>query len=140
MEARIFDHVFDNTKYPGINIPDGLENDIPPGVKWNSRVMVAAQYILLAGHVIDEEFIQKDGRSSQGLDRWKLWEGKLKELSGKELAPEVRAAVIEARKKLVSLHPELFPISQGGSRPDHLLRWKHMPVAPRIWPQDREFM
>lgn len=63
----IDDHFPDFTKYPSIDIPEGLEKDThPPGLKRGTKVMVAVQYILLAGRVLDEEFIReppKIGRS-----------------------------------------------------------------------------
>lgn len=79
--------------------------------------MIAAQYILLAGHVVDQELVRKS-KDSWGLDKWQLWAKRLKELSEEELAPEVKIAVVEARKKLVELHPELFPATEGGNKPD----------------------
>ena len=117
-EARIDDHIPDFTKYPWIDIEEGLEKDFLPGPKRDSRVMVAAQYILLAGHVISEEFVQKPRREGKfhGVEKWQLWAGKLKELAETqtELAPDVRDAVVESRKKLISLHPELFSESERG--------------------------
>lgn len=115
INARIDDHFPDIAKYPSIDIPEGLEKDIPSGIKRDTRVMIAAQHILLAGRVIDEELVQND---SLGLNRWHLWAEKLKELTGKELAPTVKTAVVEARNKLISIHPELFSTSEGGNKSD----------------------
>jgi Protein of unknown function (DUF3632) len=36
-------------KHPCIDIPEALEQDLPPGPKRDCKVMVAAQYILVAG-------------------------------------------------------------------------------------------
>jgi hypothetical protein len=119
IQARIDDHLYHISKYPGINIPDGLDYYIGPGVKRDSRVMIAAQYILLAGPVIDEEFIQKREVYSKGVVQWQSWAKTFKELAEVELAPEVKEAVIEARKKMISLRPELFSVSEGGTKPDN---------------------
>lgn len=92
---------------------------MPPGVTRDSRVMIGAQYILLAGHALDREFIQTlDEDPLWGRSKWQLWAEKLRELAGKELTSEVKEAVIEARKKMISIHPELFYTSEGGSKPD----------------------
>jgi hypothetical protein len=115
--ARVDDHLPGITKYPSIDIAEGLEKEIPPGLTRDTRVMIAAQHILLAGRVVDEELVRKP-KISWGLDKWQLWAKKLKELTEGELAPEVKIAVVEARKKLVELHPELFPTSEGRDKPD----------------------
>lgn len=105
-----------------MDIPAGLEEKIPPGIRRDTEVMIAAQYILLAGDVLDEELVKKPAREGKSneyfVNKWRLWVGSLKELAEKELAPHVKLAVVEARKKLVSLHPELFSVSEGGSIED----------------------
>jgi hypothetical protein len=110
IKARVIDDdkILDVDEYPSRDIPEGLETEFYPGITRDSKVMVAAQYILIAGDFI--------GGKSWGIDRWQLWARKLEELAGKELASEVKTAVIEARKKLIFLHPELFLISEGGSK------------------------
>lgn len=57
------------------------------------------------------------------LEQWQLWAERFKELSTStstqqefELDSGVKTAVMEARRKMVSIHPELFPISEGGSK------------------------
>ena len=123
-EARIDEHFPDFIKYARLDVPEGLEKEMSPGLKRDTRVMVAAQYILLAGHVIDEELVQKPTkkRKSYGLEKWKLWAGKLQELAREELASEVKDAVVEARQKMVSLHPELFSMGEEGRKTGVLLK------------------
>ena len=70
IQARIDDHILHISKYPRIDIADGLDDYINPGVKRDSRVMIAAQYILLAGSVLDEEFIQNPKACSTGVVKW----------------------------------------------------------------------
>lgn len=91
-------------------------------------VMIAVQYILLAGNVIDEEVVRKTAKEgsrwSWWMEQWQLWADRFNELATTtqhefELDSGVKTAIIEARKKMVSIHPELFPISEGSSKADH---------------------
>lgn len=124
IQTRLDDHVADMTKYPRMDIPEGLEKEHPQGVKRDCMVMVAAQYILLSVQFIDEELVIKpdEGRSDttlRGSRRWRLWADKLKgmcENKNYELAPGVRTAVHKAHAELISRHPEFFEVSEGGSK------------------------
>lgn len=119
IQARIDNSALPICKYPSINIPDGLDYNIPPGIKRDSRVMNAAQYILLAGPVLDEEFIQNPKEYPRGVVEWQSWAKRFEQLVEIELASEVKEAVIEARKKMISLRPELFFVSEGGTKSDN---------------------
>lgn len=111
-EARIETTSQILTNTPRINILEDLEKETPPGLfEWDIRVMVAAQYIPLAGPVVEEELVHKPAKKdlSNCMDKWQLWAGKLKILAEKEqLAPHAKSAVVEAQKKMISLRPELF--------------------------------
>lgn len=119
IQARVDDQILPISKYPRINIADGLDVHMQPGIKRDSRVMIAAQYILLAGPALDEGLIQDPKAYATGVVQWQSWARRFKELAEMELASEVKAAVIEARKKLISLRPELFSVSEGGTKPDN---------------------
>lgn len=99
-------------KYPSFDIPGGLEKVIPNQIVRDCNVMVAAQYILIAGPGIYENFIiQPKGseRGQWGLDKWPLWARKFKEVAEKgDLSSDVQAAALEARAVMVSLHPDPF--------------------------------
>lgn len=114
------------------DIPEALMGDRFQGeIKKDPSVMVmiAVHYILLAGNVIDEDVARRtaakgdDSNWSWWLEQWQLWAERFKELSTStstqqefELDSGVKTAVMEARRKMVSIHPELFPISEGGSK------------------------
>lgn len=99
-------------KYQSIDICNGLREEHPAGIERDTYVMVAAQYILLALTFIDDRvvaFTAKQGAMNLGRDKFQLWGAKLAQLANDgDLRPDVKAAVIEARQKLVSLHPEFF--------------------------------
>ena len=99
-------------KYPSFDIPEGLEEIIPNQTVRDCKVMVAAQYILIAGPGIYEDFIirPKGSRTGQwGLDKWPLWACKFKEVAEKgDLSSDVQAAALEARAVMISLHPDPF--------------------------------
>ncbi|KAM5477231.1 hypothetical protein MauCBS54593_000504 [Microsporum audouinii] len=99
-------------KYQSIDICNGLREEHPAGIERDTYVMVAAQYILLAPTFIDDRvvaFTAKQGAMNLGRDKFQLWGAKLAQLANDgDLRPDVKAAVIEARQKLVSLHPEFF--------------------------------
>ncbi|KAK2765316.1 hypothetical protein FQN54_008160 [Arachnomyces sp. PD_36] len=118
VQARIDDDAFDIGKYPRMNIDDAVSSHITDEVKRNSWVMVAAQYVLLAGPVMDEEFIQKPEVRDLGMSMWQFWAEGFKKVAEGELASNVKEAVIEARKKMIAMRPELFFVSEGGSKPD----------------------
>lgn len=66
----------DDYKYPLADISDGLDKNLPHGLKRDCQVMVAAQYILLAGGTLAEKFFQAD--------EWRRRAEKLKETSKEE--------------------------------------------------------
>lgn len=70
IQARIDNSALPICKYPSINIPDGLDYNIPPGIKRDSRVMIAAQYILLAG-----PFLTKNSSRTQRNIHGAWWSG-----------------------------------------------------------------
>lgn len=80
---------------------EGLDEDLPHGPKRDCNVMVAAQYILLAGGTLAKNCYEKDG--------WRRRAEKLKEIS-KDEGSNIRlaSATEEAHKYMVSLHPEIF--------------------------------
>ena len=63
--------------------PNGLEDDLPYGAKQDCRVMVAAQYILLAGRTMADDCFNKP-IAGFGPEQWRCWVGKLKEISMQE--------------------------------------------------------
>lgn len=107
--AGLNDNYPDGCKHPIIDIPHGLEQDQPPGLKRDCRVMVAAQYILLAGRKLaDESFKWPDGA-----DKWRRWAGKLEEISKEEGDnTSLASAAREVHQYMVSLRPEIFEAPQ----------------------------
>ncbi|KAK2753931.1 hypothetical protein FQN54_007290 [Arachnomyces sp. PD_36] len=117
IQVRIDDHVLVISKYPRMNIEDGLGTYIDDSIRRSCWVMVAAQYVLLAGPVLREEFIQSPSSPDWGIDKWKFWAKRFGEVgSGRGLAPEVKEAALEARRKMILLKPELFTVSEGGTK------------------------
>lgn len=111
----------DSCFYPVNDIIEALEKDVAEGMGVNRtyRVMVAAQYILIATIVLYKEL-----SSSKGWDqvtrRWKLWARRFKEIADKgDLDPEVNNWVEEALEKMVSLDPAQLHESQEGPKPDN---------------------
>lgn len=121
--ARLIAHGIDQKyeprcKYPRFDVCEDLEEDIPNKTVRGCKVMVAAQYILIAGSGIYEEYIAKQVRGSEkeqrGLDQWRLWADKFKEVAETGgLKPDVQTAALKAREVIVSLHPELFLNGEG---------------------------
>lgn len=89
-----------------IDISHGLDDkDRPQGLKRDCQVMVAAQYILLAGGTLAKNCFQAD--------EWRRWAEKLKEISKEEgVNTRLASATEEAYKYMVSLHPAVFSASE----------------------------
>ncbi|RYP92120.1 hypothetical protein DL770_001781 [Monosporascus sp. CRB-9-2] len=111
-------------KHPSFEIPNGLEEEYSLQVERDCKVMVAAQYILLAGRAIHEEFITRplsmgeEEEAKWGLEKWLLWAERLKAIEEKsDCDPKVIAAVVEARKRLIALQPDVFPDSVAKPTP-----------------------
>ncbi|EGD96066.1 hypothetical protein TESG_03526 [Trichophyton tonsurans CBS 112818] len=109
IELRIESHVPDSDRYPLIDISKGLEENLAPGLERDTRVMVAAQYILLAPTLVSDKMSKLLGGHGKpsGCDILRLWIGKLETDRAWQPNPEVKAAVVEAKDKLVSLHQKL---------------------------------
>ncbi|KAK2764254.1 hypothetical protein FQN54_008946 [Arachnomyces sp. PD_36] len=121
VQARLDDELFLEGSYPFFAIEDGLKGNIDDPIKRDCWVLIAAQYFLLAAPALDEEFIQRPTKKNPdwGVDKWKYWAKRFGELEGGTLlAPEVKRAVADARKKMISLRPELFTVSEGGAKPE----------------------
>lgn len=102
-------------KHPSYEILNGLEKDYPSPVERNCKVMVAAQYILLAGREVHRSLINQEPATENSetstawtLKKWPLWALKFKEIEEKgDCEPKVLAAVAEARKKMTSISQEI---------------------------------
>jgi Protein of unknown function (DUF3632) len=99
-----------------ININEALEKDHPPGIYRDCWIMVAAQYILLAGEAIYKQMISSAVKGSdserRGLDKWRLWANMFgKRADEEDSKSEANSAAFAAYQKMVSLHPELFLVS-----------------------------
>lgn len=114
LEAGVDDRFDNRWKYPIIDIPNGLERDLPPGPERDCKVMVAAQYILLAGRTLADECSRKPGKGL-GPDQWRRWAEKLGEISRQD-GDDTRlgSATDKARRYMISLLPELFKDSKDG--------------------------
>ncbi|KAH8589746.1 hypothetical protein B0O99DRAFT_676542 [Bisporella sp. PMI_857] len=95
--------------YPSRDIPIGLEEEMPQGLNRDCKIMVATQYILLAGTAIYEEFIGKSAEGSSlrkwGLKKWPIWTRRLNELTleyEESGNTELAAMTREAYEKLIS--------------------------------------
>lgn len=84
---------------------DALDEDLPHGPKRDCTVMVAAQYIVLAGGTLTKNCYDND--------EWRRMAEKLKDIP-KEEGSNIRlaSATDEAHKYMVSLHPEIFLASE----------------------------
>lgn len=113
IEAGLDDRYKNRCKYASIDIPHGLEEDLLRGLKRDCRVMFAAQYILLAGRTLADNCFNKaiDGF---GPEQWRCWVEKLKEILMQEGGNHtgLASATEEARKYMVSLHPQIFQASE----------------------------
>jgi len=108
IEAGLNDGYGNRCKYPSIDISQGLEQDLPRGLKRDCKLMVAAQYILLAGRTLADDCFNKPV-SGFGPEQWRRWAEKLGEVSRQEGGNTYLAsAAEEARRYMVSLHPEIF--------------------------------
>lgn len=101
----------DRFKYPGLDIPEGLAQDLPLGPKRDCKVMVAAQYILLAGRAIEHYYFDtvEGARGGLGPQRWKQWAERFANISSdEENKRDLREAAKGAHDFMVSVHPELW--------------------------------
>ena len=88
-----------------LGMSEGLDDDLPHGMKRDCKVMVATQYMLLAGGTLAKECFDKD--------EWRRRAEKLKEISKEEGSnTRLASAAEEAHKYMVSLHPEIFLASE----------------------------
>lgn len=126
--------------HDGHRISVGLQPGFPEyQTPWvDCQVMVAAQYIVLAGDVIDAECVKKQlsparrgwkgWENGNGPSVWKHWAIQLGEIAdtlqrgedpGFRVLKDNREALMDmaigARNKMVALEPEL--LAQSGSRP-----------------------
>jgi Protein of unknown function (DUF3632) len=102
LQAGLNDNYANRYKHASIDIREGLEQKLPPGPRRDCKVMVAAQYILLAGGKIAEECVMKPGKGF-GLDEWRRWAGRLGEISKQESGnTSLASAVEEAHKYMLS--------------------------------------
>ncbi|RYO93193.1 hypothetical protein DL764_008020 [Monosporascus ibericus] len=102
-------------KHPTYEIANGLEKEYSLQVERDCKVMVAAQYILLAGRALHQRYIArhlstgKEEAARQGLEKWGLWAERLKAIEEKgDCDPKVIAAAVEARRRLIALQPDVF--------------------------------
>ncbi|KAL8722778.1 MAG: hypothetical protein Q9225_000789 [Loekoesia sp. 1 TL-2023] len=105
IEAGLNNGYVDRCKYPSIDIPEGLEPDLPRGPKRDCKIMVAIQYILLAGRVVAEDCFKKpvDGF---GPKQWERWAKRLGEIASQEDGNlRLASAAKDARKYMASLRP-----------------------------------
>ena len=81
---------------------------MPRGLKRDCKVMVAAQYILLAGQTLADDFLKKPV-GDFGPRKLRRWAEKLKEISTQERSNTcLAAATDQACKYMVYLLPEIF--------------------------------
>lgn len=116
IEAGLLDHLDNRCRYPSIDIPHGLEKDLPRGPMRDCKVMTAAQYFLLAGRTLADDCFKE---SAPGLapEKWRVWAGKLGEISRQEGSNNrLASATEEARNHMVSLRPESSLASGNGGK------------------------
>ncbi len=114
LEKGLNDNYPKPAKYALIDIPKGLENDLPPGPRRESKMMVAAQYILLSGRYL-VDYCFKTPVKGYGLDRWRRWAEKLEEIAREEGGnAELASAADDARKYMFSLNPEISLAPENG--------------------------
>jgi Protein of unknown function (DUF3632) len=102
LQAGLNEDYYSGFKYASIDIPEGLDEKLPAGSRRDSKVMVAAQYILLAGEKIAGVCLEKPVKNL-GLDEWNRWAERLGEISKEESNnSELASAVEEAHKYMIS--------------------------------------
>lgn len=120
LAARLGDHFDDSFKAPDVDIDIGLElgdreKNNPNEVLRNCRLMVAAQYILVAGDAIRVHY--GDPEESKGgwkRDTWTSWAEGFREASNWDNVQEsTRLAAAKAHDKMVALWPDLFSAAEG---------------------------
>lgn len=113
IEAGLYDNYPNRCKSASIDIPQGLSQDLPSGVKRDWKVMVAAQYILLAGCTLADDCFNKPVKGF-GPEEWKCWAERFKEILMQEDGnnTDLALATEEVRKYMVSLHPEIIQASE----------------------------
>ena len=95
--------------HAGDDIEDGLEKCLPHGLVRDCKIMVAGQYVFLAGKLFSEELFGKGTRSSLeqwGLRKWPIWSQRLKEIAleyEESGNTEIAAMKIKAHEKMVLL-------------------------------------
>ncbi|KAI0131105.1 hypothetical protein F4814DRAFT_404825 [Daldinia grandis] len=115
IEAGFNDRFKEKCKFPCVDIPKALEEDIPPGVRRSCLIRVAVQYIMIAGNKICQQKIGKGKTEEQQmwLGKWKIWAEKLLQLAEhNELEPGLTSEVREAHGTMVALQPRLFKFTR----------------------------
>lgn len=107
IQAGLNNNYPDGLRYPSIDIREGLAQDLPSGPRRDCKVMVAAQYILLAGRMIAEDCLKKPVKGF-GLDEWRHWAERLEAISRQEegVNPGLASATTEAHQFMLSLLAE----------------------------------
>ncbi|EAW13701.1 DUF3632 domain-containing protein [Aspergillus clavatus NRRL 1] len=88
-------------KYPGLGIHDALDSHGPSTIVWDSRVIVAAQYLVMNGSRIREELFKENEKKGNckliGEELWHRWTKRFMEISDQaQHTPEISSAVNEA--------------------------------------------
>ena len=100
-------------KYASIDISQGLDEEMPHGTERDCKVMVAAQWILLAGRSLANDCFKQPGKGSVGVDQWRRWAEKLEEISKEknnkddnQAKTRLASTAEEAHKYMMTLHSE----------------------------------
>lgn len=104
-EAGLFDTFEYKFKYADFDIELGLEQDLPPGDLGNCRLVVALQWISVAGEVIFASMIERN-ENMWNSERWRLWARKIADIETVKQHEEIHSMVSSALAQMVSIDPD----------------------------------
>lgn len=89
--------------YPSVDISLALEKKLPTGSLRACRLMVAAQWILHSGRRIHDSMVEEN-KKDWDLERWSVWEARLKEIvDGGEGDEEVASVLRRTLAEMTSI-------------------------------------
>lgn len=92
-------------KYCTYGIDDGLEKDMPQGIIRKSRILVAANYVLLSGRPVRDfcySYPSDSDRGKMERDMWNSWKERFKVVAdSQDEDPEIKEVTRKAHKIMV---------------------------------------
>ena len=110
----VMDRFSDPYRYASYDIRKGLEQtninlDLSNDVRRNCKLLVSANWILIAGDVLYGYYLEESKRSKNwGVDKWPIWKEKLREITSRmDCSSEVRAAASEALSTMIEVQKDV---------------------------------